>query len=131
MSKPREFWIHKAFQMGLTVHNEPIIATHELEKSFHVIEYSEVERLKSEINDLIKERSVRELIQEQLFRQHCDEIFTLTAKVKRYEEAMVHIHKMGCAYKGNLTGCPACYICNEFPEFNEMNKRDRSEHGNN
>ncbi len=56
---------------------------------------------------------------------------TLTAKVKRYEDAMVHIHKMGCAYKGNLTGCPACYICNEFPEFNEMNKRDRSEHGNN
>ena len=59
------------------------------------------------------------------------ELSTLTAKVKRYEDAMVHIHKMGCAYKGNLTGCPACYICNEFPEFNEMNKRDRSEHGNN
>ena len=59
------------------------------------------------------------------------QLSTLTAKVKRYEDAMVHIHKMGCAYKGNLTGCPACYICNEFPEFNEMNKRDRSEHGNN
>lgn len=59
------------------------------------------------------------------------EIDILLDKVKRYEEAMVHIHKMGCAYKGNLTGCPACYICNEFPEFNEMNKRDRSDHGNN
>lgn len=65
------------------------------------------------------------------FKVAFEQIDTLTAKVKRYEDAMVHIHKMGCAYKGNLTGCPACYICNEFPEFNEMNKRDRSEHGNN
>jgi hypothetical protein len=45
---------------------------------------------------------------------------------KRMRSVFVQIQKLGCLYKGNLTGCAGCIICNEFPEFNEMNKRDRS-----
>jgi len=54
------------------------------------------------------------------------EAIKLNEENQRLRDAYVHISKMGCAYKGNLTGCPSCYICNEFPEFNEMNKRDRN-----
>lgn len=127
---------------------------------FHVIEYSAYETLTAKVAELEKRLEVahynielrtkenHDIINNHdesrwtywrkrsgemtdAWRDQRDLALTLTAKVKRYEDAMVHIHKMGCAYKGNLTGCPACYICNEFPEFNEMNKRDRSEHGNN
>jgi len=59
------------------------------------------------------------------------EIAKLTDQLKRVNAILLKIQELGCLYKGNLTGCAGCIICNEFPEFKEMNNRERGGYENN
>jgi hypothetical protein len=47
--KPKEFWLHKAYQMPWTIHDKSISTGHELEKEIHVIEFKAYEIIEQKL----------------------------------------------------------------------------------
>ena len=60
-----------------------------------------------------------------------DENARLKEKLEKIEKVFLKIQELGCLYRGNLTGCAGCIICNEFPEYKIMNDRERGGYENN
>lgn len=104
--KPREFWIAQGSHADIVCYTED--QAKKLGWSIPFIHVSEV----------IEEINPPKLL---------DAYSLLLEQNEKYKNTFLKITELGCLYRGDLTGCAGCIVCNEHPEFNEINKRKRND----